>query len=220
MESSGKTTSSAPWWLARRASRRMRPRLPLKSPTVVLICPRAIRMNLYLSRALIRCSLLLSRGHGLRSQPAYPHVASRRNSVIQYANLCVSILRSPVSMLHSLAARAGLLCLVLAPLATVASAQIKIAVVNAQQAMLQSDEIKKVSADLEKKFKPKQDELLQLQKDLESIQQHLSDDTQQEFDRDRQEVLGKAATRMQEIVKKLAEEKGYDLVVDVSQTLY
>lgn len=150
-------------------------------------------------------------------------------------------------MLRSLAARAGLLCVVLAPLATIASAQVKIAVVNTQQAMLQSDEIKKVSADLEKKFKPKQDELQQLQKDLESIEQQLasnklnpqaaaelqatgqrkqrdaqrlSDDTQQQFDRDRQEVLGKAATRMQEIVKKLAEEKGYDLVVDISQTLY
>jgi outer membrane protein len=164
-----------------------------------------------------------------------------------YANLCVSILRSPKSMFRSLAIRAGLLCLFLAPLATVASAQLKVAVVNVQKAMIESDELKKVSAAVEAKYKPKQDELLKLQQDLQSIQtqlqsnkltpqaqadlqlqgqrkqrdaQRLSDDLQQEFDRDRQDILGKAAAKMTEVVKKLAEEKGYDVVIDVSQALY
>lgn len=150
-------------------------------------------------------------------------------------------------MFRSLAIRAGLLCLVLAPLATVASAQLKIAVVNVQKAMLDSDELKKVSAEIEARYKPRQDELQKLQSDLQSIQQQLqsnkltqqaqadlqlegqrkqrdaqrlSDDLQQEFDRDRQDILGKAAQKMQEVVKKLAEEKGFDVVVDVSQTLY
>lgn len=150
-------------------------------------------------------------------------------------------------MFRSLAIRAGLLCLVLAPLATIASAQLKVAVVNVQKAMLDSEELKKVSAVLEAKYKPKQDELQKLQNDLQSIQQQLqsttlspqaqqdlqvqgqrkqrdaqrmSDDLQQEFDRDRQDVLAKAAQKMQDVVKKLAEEKGYDVVVDVSQTLY
>jgi outer membrane protein len=150
-------------------------------------------------------------------------------------------------MFRSLAIRAGLLCLVLAPLATVASAQLKIAVVNVQKAMLDSDELKKVSAEIEARYKPRQDELQKLQNDLQSIQQQLqsnkltpqaqadlqlqgqrkqrdaqrlSDDLQQEFDRDRQDILGKSAQKMQEIVKKLADEKGYDLVVDVSQTLF
>jgi len=150
-------------------------------------------------------------------------------------------------MFRSLAMRAGLFCLALAPLATVASAQIKIAVVNVQQAMLDSDELKKASAALEAKYKPKQDELQKMQTDLESIQQQinsgklnpqaladlqfdgtkkqreaqrLSDDLQQEFDRDRQDILAKAAQKMQTVVKKLAEEKGYDVVVDVSQMLY
>jgi len=50
--------------------------------------------------------------------------------------------------------------------------------------------------------------------------QRLSDDTQQEFDRDRQEILGKAGAKMQEVVKKLAEEKGYDLVLDTSQAIF
>jgi outer membrane protein len=150
-------------------------------------------------------------------------------------------------MFRSLAIRAGLLCLVLAPLATVASAQLKVAVVNVQKAMLDSDELKKVSAEIEARYKPRQDELQKLQNDLQSIQQQLqsnkltpqaqadlqlqgqrkqrdaqrlSDDLQQEFDRDRQDILGKSAQKMQEVVKKLADEKGYDLVVDVSQTLF
>ena len=150
-------------------------------------------------------------------------------------------------MFRSLAIRAGLLCLALAPLATTASAQLKVAVVNVQQAMLDSEELKKASAELEKKYKPRQDELNKLQADLQSIQQQISsgklnqqaladlntqgtrkqrdaqrisDDLQADFDRDRQDILGQAAKRMQEVVKKLAEEKGYDIVVDVSQTLY
>jgi outer membrane protein len=150
-------------------------------------------------------------------------------------------------MFRSMAIRAGLLCLALAPLATVASAQLKVAVVNVQKAMLDSDELKKISADMEAKYKPKQDELNKLQNDLQSIQQQLqsnklapqaqqdltlqgqrkqrdatrlSDDLQQELDRDRQDILGKAAQKMQDVIKKLAEAGGYDLVVDVSQALY
>jgi outer membrane protein len=146
-----------------------------------------------------------------------------------------------------MAIRAGLLCLVLAPLATFASAQLKVAVVNVQKAMLDSEELKKESAAIEAKYKPRQDELQKLQNDLQSTQtqlqsnkltqqaaadlqlqgqrkqrdaQRLSDDLQAEFDRDRQDILGKAAQKMQDVVKKLAEEKGYDVVVDVSQTLY
>ena len=150
-------------------------------------------------------------------------------------------------MFRSLAIRAGLLCLVLAPLATIASAQLKVAVVNVQKAMLDSDDLKKESAVIEAKYKPRQDELQKLQNDLQSIQQQLqsnkltqqaaadlnlqgqrkqrdaqriSDDLQAEFDRDRQDVLGKAAQKMQDVVKKLAEEKGFDIIVDVSQTIY
>jgi outer membrane protein len=50
--------------------------------------------------------------------------------------------------------------------------------------------------------------------------QRLSDDLQADVDRDRQDILAKAATKMQEIVKKLAEDKGYDVVIDVSQAVY
>jgi outer membrane protein len=150
-------------------------------------------------------------------------------------------------MFRSLAVRAGLLCFALAPFAGLASAQVKVAVVNIQKAMIDSDELKKASAEMESKFKPRQDDLTKLQNELQSIQQQLAtgklspqagadlqaqgakkqreaqriaDDLQADIEREKQEILGRAATKMQEIVKKLAEEKGYDVILDVSQAVY
>jgi outer membrane protein len=150
-------------------------------------------------------------------------------------------------MLRSLAIRAGLLCLAIAPFAATASAQVKVAIVNAQKAMADSDELKKASAAVETKYKPRQDELTKLQTDLQSIEQQLasgklnqqaaadlqlqgqrkqrdaqriSDDLQADFEKDRQEILGKASQKMQQVIAKLAEEKGVDVIIDASQTLY
>ncbi|MDP9169240.1 MAG: OmpH family outer membrane protein, partial [Acidobacteriota bacterium] len=50
--------------------------------------------------------------------------------------------------------------------------------------------------------------------------QRISDDLQQDFERDRQDILGKASQKMQQVVTKLAEEKGVDIIVDASQTLF
>jgi outer membrane protein len=149
-------------------------------------------------------------------------------------------------MLRSLV-RVAMLCLVSAPFITLASAQIKVAVINTQKAMAESDELKKASAAVEAKYKPRQDELSKLQADLQSIEQQLNsgklnqqaaadlqaqgtrkqrdaqrlqDDLQADFDRDRQEILGKASQKMQAVIQKLAEEKGLDVIVDASQTLY
>ena len=157
-------------------------------------------------------------------------------------------------MFRFLATRAGLLCLALATLAPVAWAQsasapasAKVGIVNMQKAMADSDELKKASAAVEAKYKPRQDEITKLQNDLQSIQQQLSsgkvteaaaadlqaqgqrkqrdlqrlsDDLQQDFERDRQDILGKATQKMQQVVSKLAEEKGLDLILDVTQTVY
>jgi outer membrane protein len=150
-------------------------------------------------------------------------------------------------MFRTLAIRTGLLCLAIAPFVSTASAQIKVAVINTQKAMAESDELKKASAAVEAKYKPRQDELAKIQADLQSIEQQLnsgklnqqaaadlqaqgtrkqrdaqriSDDLQAEFDRDRQEILGKASQKMQAVIQKLAEEKGMDVIVDASQTLY
>jgi len=146
-----------------------------------------------------------------------------------------------------MAFRAGLLCLALSPLVTTASAQVKVAVINTQKAMSDTDELKKASAAVEAKYKPRQDELQKLQADLQSIEQQLnsgklnqqgtaelqaqgqrkqrdaqriSDDLQADFERDRQDIIGKASQKMQVVIQKLAEEKGVDVIIDAAQTLY
>ena len=137
----------------------------------------------------------------------------------------------------------------LAALATVgvANAQLKVAVINSQKAILETEDIKKAQLDLTAKYKPRQDQLEKLQKDLQDIQnqlqggklnqlgeqeltaqgqkkqrdlQRLQQDLQEDADRDRNDILQRAGTRMQEVVKKLADEKGLDLVVDSSNTLF
>jgi len=150
-------------------------------------------------------------------------------------------------MFRTLALRASLFCLALAPFAVTASAQTKIAVVNVQKAMADTDEIKKASAAVEAKYKKPQDDLAKLQAELQGIEaqiasgklnqnaiaelqaqgqrkqrdaQRLSDDLQADFDRDRQEILGKASQKMQDIISKLAAEKGLDLIIDSSQSLF
>ena len=62
-------------------------------------------------------------------------------------------------------------CLALASLGQVASAQAKIAIINLQKAVLDSDEIQKASKALEAKFKPRQQELEKLQNEIQVIQQ-------------------------------------------------
>ncbi len=118
-----------------------------------------------------------------------------------------------------------------------------------RRAILETAELKKASVDLEAKYKPRQEEGARLQKQLQDIQQqlqtgqgklsqeqqtalqsqgtrrqrelqHLSDDLQADIDRDRNEVLGKAQANMVAVVKKLAEDKGLDVVVDTGNTVY
>ncbi|MGD1071754.1 MAG: OmpH family outer membrane protein [Bryobacteraceae bacterium] len=150
-------------------------------------------------------------------------------------------------MFRSLAIRAAFLCLAAAPFASMASAQLKVAVVDTQKALAESDELKKAGAAVEAKYKPRQDEINKLQTDLQSIQQQLesgklnqqaaaelqsqgarkqrdlqrlSDDLQQDFERDRQDILGKAAQKMRDVITKVAQGKDVDLVVDAGQSLY
>ncbi len=133
--------------------------------------------------------------------------------------------------------------------ASLAPAQQKVAIINLQKAVLDSAEIKKASADLEAKFKPRQDQMEKLQKELQGIQQQLStmagkltpqaeseltaqgqrkqrdlqrltEDLQGDVDRERNDILSQVGQRMQEIVKKLAEEKGLDVVIDVTNAVY
>ena len=123
----------------------------------------------------------------------------------------------------------------------------KVAIINAQKAVADTQEIKKAQATLEVKFRPRQQQLEALNRDLQTIQQQLrapnmtpdreaqlnadgtrkqkelqriNEDLQADVDHERQDILGKAGRQMQEVVKKLAEERNIDVVVEFSTTLY
>src|SRR5207253_2492337 len=118
-------------------------------------------------------------------------------------------------------------------------------IINVQKALSDTDELKKSSADLEKKYQPRQEELLKIQKDLESIdtqlnggkltpqqqselqaqgtrkqrdQQRMTDDMNADVDKDRQEILSKMSAKMQDVINKLAAEKAVDVILEASQT--
>jgi outer membrane protein len=128
-----------------------------------------------------------------------------------------------------------------------ASAQIKFAVINTQKALLETEEIKKAQLEMEAKFKPRQEQMVKLQKELEDIQVQLNSgklnelgtqeltaegqrkqrelqrdqqDLQEDVERERNEIIQRAGTRMQEVVKKVADEKGLDIVVDSASTVF
>ena len=131
--------------------------------------------------------------------------------------------------------------------AGVANAQIKIAVINTQKALLDTEDIKKAQHDMEAKFKPRQDEIIKVQKEMEDIQaqlnsgklnelgvqdlqtegqrkqrelQRMQQDLQEDVERERTDILQRAGARMQQVVKQLATEKGLDIVVDSANTLF
>ena len=141
---------------------------------------------------------------------------------------------------------AGVLLLTLAAIGT-AAGQSKVAIINSQKAVLETAEIKKAQGELEAKFKPRQDQALKLQKDLQDIQaqlqggklnqsaeqdltlqgqrkqrelQRIQEDLQADVDRERQDILQRTGQRMQDVVKKLADEKGLDVVIDSSNTVF
>jgi len=140
-------------------------------------------------------------------------------------------------------------CSTLMAVAQTASAQPKIMVVNLQRAVLESAEIRKADADMQAKYKPRSAAIEQLQKDIAGITQQLqvnagkytqqaeaelnsqlqrkqrdyqrmTEDLQADVDRDRNDILQKSTVKMTEIVKKIAEEKGYDLVVEYGSAIY
>jgi outer membrane protein len=142
-----------------------------------------------------------------------------------------------------------LVCSALLVSTHLASAQVKVAVVNLQRAVFESAEIKKADAQMQATFKPRQDKIDALNKDLAALSaqlqssngklspaaeaelqaqgqrkqrdlQRLTDDLQADATAYRNDVLSKSSEKMQAVVKKLAEEKGVDLVVDTTTALY
>src|SRR3954463_1908080 len=133
-----------------------------------------------------------------------------------------------------------LVCSALLLSSQLASAQVKVAVINLQRAVFESAEIKKADAQMQATFKPRQDKIDQLQKEIAALAQQLqssngklspaaeqdlttqgqrkqrdlqrlTDDLNADATAYRNDVLSKSSQKMGDIVKKLAEEKGFDL---------
>jgi outer membrane protein len=131
----------------------------------------------------------------------------------------------------------------------IAAAQTKVAVVNMQQAILETAEIKKASADLEAKYKPEQAAIEKLRTELTEIQQKLQagegkltqqaageltvraqrtqrdlqrkgQDVQEQVDAERSEILRRTGQRMTAVVGKLAEARGFDVVVEAQGVIF
>lgn len=142
-----------------------------------------------------------------------------------------------------------MVCSALFAIAQLAPAQTKVGVVNLQEAVFKTAEIQKADAQMQATFKPRQDKIEQLQKEIAALAQQLQssngklspaaeqdlqtqgqrkqrdlqrlqDDLQADATAYRNEVLSKSSSKMTDVVKKLAEEKSLDLIIDTSTTLY
>ena len=145
--------------------------------------------------------------------------------------------------------RLAVACLALLVLSRAGFSQTKVGVVSLQRAVLETAEIKKANADMIAKYQPRQQQMEKLQREIDGIKQQLqtnagkltqaaeadltaqgqlkqrqyqrmSDDLQADVNAERNEVLGAASRKMQEIVHKLADEKGLDVVVDVQALVF
>jgi len=140
-------------------------------------------------------------------------------------------------------------CCALLAVSQAAPAEIKVAIINLQRAVLESAEIKAASAAMEGRYRPRVADIEQLNKELSAIAANLQsnagkltpqaeadmsqqaqrkqrdvqrkqDDLQADVDRERNEILQKSAVKMSAVVKKLAESKGLDLVIDAPYAVY
>jgi len=152
-------------------------------------------------------------------------------------------------MFFRMGIRPLLVCCAVLCAGQIASAQVKIGVINLQKAVFDTAEIKKADAEMQAKYKPRQDKLQQTQEQIQRIAQQLQsgsgkltpqqeadlqtqgqrlqkegqrlqDDLQADVTADRNDILSKATQKMNDVVKKIAEEKGFDLVVESSASLY
>ena len=151
------------------------------------------------------------------------------------------------SQLRSTLLIAGLVLPATFPLAAQTASPTRVGIINAQKAVADTAEIKRAQATLEAKYKPRQQAIATLQGQMQTIQQQLSspnqtperdaqlradgtqkqkelqrltEDLQADVNNERQDILGRAGRQMADVVRKIAEQRGLDVVVDVSNTIY
>jgi len=122
----------------------------------------------------------------------------------------------------------------------------KIGVINIQAAIANTVEGKKVIADLQKKYQPRQQELQRLQQEIQAIQDQLTkqsatlsdeeqgrlnrdseekqkllkrsaEDAQNDFNRDRDEAINRIGQKMVKVINEYASQNGFTLVLDDAQ---
>ena len=130
----------------------------------------------------------------------------------------------------------------------IASAQAKVAVIDLRRAILETAEIKKASNDLQAKYKSRQDALDKAQRELSDLQaqmqssqgrlspqgeqelqakgqrqqrivERLTQDLQDDVNHERDSIVQSAGQRMTDVLKKIADEKGYDMILDTTQVV-
>ena len=126
-----------------------------------------------------------------------------------------------------------------------AVAQSKTGTIDFQRAVVETAEFKKAYAQLEATYKPKQDALAKAQQELQDLDtqmrssqgqlsqagaaelqakaqrkqtqvERLQQDLQEDFEADRDRALQLTGTRMTDLLKKLADEKQLDLIIDAT----
>jgi outer membrane protein len=140
----------------------------------------------------------------------------------------------------------GLGATLIAPMAKAQTpAPSKVAVIDIQAAIAQTNDGKKAGADMKTKFTPKQDELQKKQKDIEAMQEQLrkgqntlsednrqkmmrdidqkstglkrdGDDFNQDVQTETQRIMGDLYPKMITVLNKYATENGYAVVLDYS----
>ena len=139
-----------------------------------------------------------------------------------------------------------ILCLASLIIPLAAHAQGKVGVININAAIAGTAEGKKAIADLQKKYLPRQQELEQLQKELQGMQEQLNkpapgatdegqrrlardledkqkilkrktDDAQSDFNADRDEAVQRMGQKMLVILRDYASQNGFSLVMDDTQ---
>ena len=125
----------------------------------------------------------------------------------------------------------------------------KVAIVNLQAAIFGTAETKKANEEMTAKFKPRQDAIDKLNQEIAALSNQLQagqgkltdaaiadiqaqgqrkqrdlqraqDDLQADATAFRNDTLSKMSQKMSDVVKKLAEAKGYDLVVEANAAIY
>jgi len=142
-----------------------------------------------------------------------------------------------------------LVCSALLVASQAAFSQAKVAVINMQKAIFDTAEIKKANDEMQATFKPRQDKINQLNSEIQALADQLqkggdkltpqqqtdmqysgqkkqrdlknmTDDLNADAEAFRNDILQKTSAKMADVVKKLAEEKGIDLVVEGQAAIY